>query len=643
MNINLVYEGKDYNFDIPNGVTIDYLKELSSKIFNSDKALLDLVYNNQKIDNTDDNTLIKDLIPEGETNTILTVQINKDINNNNNNKNEIIPLVSLKAKSLDKNVNNEKELKKINDNSINKKETIKNGEKKDIKKKLIHIMNKDKSRNKINVDINRNNILMKKEFDFTIFHSLFIKKNKDLFELMKEFNNKVKEIYSYLYKKYKNLGGGNAPNNISSSSNNSSISSISIGINNNYFFELSIFMKKIITFEERQINYYRYLLELIRKYEKNKDILQLNDFYANLLANNININIKNNEKKDNLEPIKFLKFKNLKENKIYLNKNNSLSGNNLDSLNINNNNNLPLLRSKNVNSSLNLSKKNIIYNLSNIPNQKSNKSNSTINKQPINKEKEKEKEIEKEKEKEKENLQKINNINNGVKTTKLPKNTLSFDNKLTINNNNIKNNNINNINNIYENIYEDKNKDKDKSDLNSSINSDNSSEKDLVEDIAINEYNNKNNTKIAPIPLHIRNSVNTNILSRKFSIINNSLRSNSIVNNVNNGIETLEKLNEEKKKPKLLRFSSSNIFANKLKNPLNLNKKININEISPNKTKRKGLNDSINNENEIVNVKKIKDIDISSMTINDSNFIRDKQKSLIKKSSNNMNKYDFFM
>ena len=65
--------------------------------------------------------------------------------------------------------------------------------------------------------------------------------------------------------------------------------------------------------------------------------------------------------------------------------------------------------------------------------------------------------------------------------------------------------------------------------------------------------------------------------------------------------------------------------------------------MSPNKTKRKGFNDSINNENEIVNVKKIKDIDISSMTINDSNFIRDKQKSLIKKSSNNMNKYDFFM
>jgi hypothetical protein len=73
MNINLVYEGKNYNFDIPNSVTIDYLKELSSKIFNSDKALLDLLYKNEKIQNRDDNTLIRDLIPEGEANTILTV------------------------------------------------------------------------------------------------------------------------------------------------------------------------------------------------------------------------------------------------------------------------------------------------------------------------------------------------------------------------------------------------------------------------------------------------------------------------------------------------------------------------------------------------------------------------------------------
>ena len=72
MNINLVYEGKDYNFDIPNGVTIDYLRELSSKIFISEKEFLDLIYNNEKIENNNDSTLLKDLIPKGETNAVLT-------------------------------------------------------------------------------------------------------------------------------------------------------------------------------------------------------------------------------------------------------------------------------------------------------------------------------------------------------------------------------------------------------------------------------------------------------------------------------------------------------------------------------------------------------------------------------------------
>ena len=102
MNINLVYEGKDYNFDIPNGVTIDYLKELSSKIFNSEKELLDLVYNNEKFSINDNNTLIRDLIPDGETNAVLTVQINRNLKNKSkNNSKKLIPLVNLKQINID--------------------------------------------------------------------------------------------------------------------------------------------------------------------------------------------------------------------------------------------------------------------------------------------------------------------------------------------------------------------------------------------------------------------------------------------------------------------------------------------------------------------------------------------------------------
>ena len=628
MNINLVFEGKNYNFDIPNNVTIEYIKELSSKIFNSDKALLDLLYNNQKIENKDDNTLIRDLIPEGETNAILTVQIDKDLANSN--KNEIIPLVSLKNKIIENN-ENEKD-NGIKENLLQKEKKV-NTDKKNGDKKIIHIIKSNKkgnnnSRNKIIVNNNDIN-LIKREFDIKIFQTTFINKHKELLELMKEFNNKIKEVYLSLYKKYKN-SGGNAQNSNLSPTNNSSISSsISIGLNNNYYYELSIYEKKLINFQEKQINYYKKLLELIKKYDKNKDVFQLNDFYTNLIANNNNIKSYTN-KEDTFDPNKFLKFKKLANKKIFLN-NNSLLGKNLSSLNINNDNHLPILKNKNLNSSL--EKKNISYNFNNISSINSIKTNSKgnifNNKLTIDKEKE--------------IFQKNNNnINKGINTSKITKNPLSFESKLSNNNNNIKNNNL--INNKENNNNKDKDKEKDNE--NNSYDSDNLSEKDLVDSITINE--NKNKSKIAPIPLHIRNSVSNNIMPRKFSVINNSLRNNNIINNINNnninngGIESVDKTIEEKKRPKLLRFCTVKDFQNKFKNTPIVNKKITINEISQNKSKRKGLNDSIN-EGGLLNMKKIKDIDISSMTVNDSNFIRDKQKDNKKKNNKDMNKFDFFM
>ena len=641
MNINLIYEGKDYNFDIPNGVTIDYLKELSSRIFNSDKALLDLVYNNQKIENKDDNVLIRDLIPEGETNTILTVQINKDTNNST--KDEIIPLVSLKTKTFN-NIDNKKESNNIEDNkdqNKNNKEKDKNNKKeskkkiinKSLDKDILHNMKNNKNnRSKLIIDTNKNNInVIKKDFDIKSFQSNFLRKNKELLELIKEFNNKIKDVYLSLYKKYKNTGGNN--NNISSFSNNSSISSISTGLNNNYFYELSIYEKKIMNFEENQINYYRTLLELIKNYEKKKDILQLNDFYAYLIINNNNIGKSSKDK--NIDPIKYLKFKKLLNNKLLIN--DTLRNNNLSTLNINNNNHLPLLKNRSINSSLNLEKKNIYFNnISGINSyQNKNQINNIKTKQVIDEMKEKN--------------QIINNINKGLKTSKIKKGSLLIENKSIINNNvksnilndnNNENNNNeknnNNTNNGDNNNNNNNNTNTNNSNTNSSINIDELSEKDLVNDIDINK-----NT-IAPIPLQIRNSLTTNIVPRKFSMINNNIirnRNNSIFSNhLNSGLESIDRGNEEKSKQKYPRFSSLN-FQNKLNSP---KKKITINDNSPNKSKRKGLNDSMN-ENGLVNTKKIKEIDVSSMTVNDSNFIRDKQKGLKMKNNKDMNKYDFFM
>ena len=603
MNINLIYEGKDYNFDIPNSVTIDYIKELSSKIFNSDKALLDLLYNNKKFENKDDNTLLRDLIPEGETNTVLTVQINKD---SNNNKNEVTPLVILKNKET--NIS-DKEIKIFKEKE-DKKEYIKYENNKNIEKKKIHMI-KSNPRNKLFSNDNKKNNLNKKVYDFKIFQSNFIQKNKELLEIMKEFNNKIKEIYLFLFKKYKNAGSNQIKDN-SCSSNNSSISSISIGINNNYYYELSIYENKLSNFQEKQIQFYKTLLDLLKKYEKNKDFLKLYNFYTYLSVNSCNSS--NINKEDFFKKNKSLKFQKLSNNKVSVDDNNKLRKNNLSSLNINNDNYLPLLKVKNINSSLNLGKKNINFNLSNnissINSYKSiTKKNNLNNKILINKEKD----------------LNLNVNNNNIKTIK----NTTIQNQLS-NNNIIKNNNVNYKENTNE-------KEKDKHSEKSSTNSDNLSEKDLVENLTINE----NKTKIAPIPLRIRNSISNNIIPRKFSVINNnSLRSNSIIKNINNdGIENFEKFNEEKKTQKTIRFSSANInyMNNKLKNSPILNKK---NEISPYNNKKKENNES---SNELINIRKIKNIDISSMTVNDSNFIRDKLKNNKKKNNKDMNKYDFFM
>ena len=58
MNINLEYNGKHYNFDIPKDTKLDYLKDLSCKLFKSDRTLLELICNDQKIDGKNDNILI---------------------------------------------------------------------------------------------------------------------------------------------------------------------------------------------------------------------------------------------------------------------------------------------------------------------------------------------------------------------------------------------------------------------------------------------------------------------------------------------------------------------------------------------------------------------------------------------------------
>ena len=300
MNINLIYEGKNYNFDIPNNVTIDYLKELSSKIFNSEKELLDLIYNNRKINDNSDNTLIRDLIPEGESNAILTVQINKNLSNNNHKKKKErkISFEHLKERNNKENIKTVEKNSKLNDRYDkydNEKENHK--EKKMIKinpktdestsskneKLLLENIYNNNIQSKIRLMLTNNNRLNYKENKKEKFNNEYLQKNGELLSLIRQFSDKIKKIYLILYNKYK-ISNKNLSHNTSTLSNVKTTRNENINNNllDNSFYELALYEKKIMNYLEIQIQHYKLLLDTIKNYDNNINFTKLTDFYHKL-------------------------------------------------------------------------------------------------------------------------------------------------------------------------------------------------------------------------------------------------------------------------------------------------------------------------------------------------------------------------
>ena len=356
MNINLIYEGKNYNFDIPNNVTIDYLKELSSKIFNSEKELLDLIYNNRKITDNSDNTLIRDLIPEGESNAILTVQINKNLSMNNHKKKKErkISFENLKERTNKDNINTIEKNNKLNDryDKHDKNENEKHKEKRINKinpkidestsskneKLLLENIYNNNIQSKIRLMITNNNRLNHKENKKEKFNNEYIQKNGELLSLIRQFSDKIKKIYLILYNKYK-LSNKNLSHNTSTLSNVKTTRNDSINYNlmDNSFYELALYEKKIMNYLEIQIQHYKLLLETIKNYDNNINFTKLTDFYHKLFMF-IPEDINNNKEQ---------KIKEITKRNKKLNNNNSSI--NLTSFN-SNNNKLPALKIKNYKS-----------------------------------------------------------------------------------------------------------------------------------------------------------------------------------------------------------------------------------------------------------------------------------------------------
>ena len=635
MNINLVYEGKDYNFDIPNGVTIDYLKELSSKIFNSEKELLDLIYNNEKVSNSDNNILIRDLIPDGETNAVLTVQLNKNLKNNSNNNNKkITPLVNLKRKNIvgiinedDENIpseNNEKNENKKNQ-KIEKKNTLntentENIENTKISKNVEKENNSDNptkngkesknSNNSFLINTNTNSIsnnntkknnkmklifnsgvekIVNNNFNLLLenskkilFETKYIKKNNILLTLIKQFNDKIRKIHTILYKKFKNSGltSNNISHNISSisSHNTSRTSSINnISINNNYFYELSLYEKKLLNFQDKQIEFYKNLLEIMKNYDNDDDINlnKLKEFYNKLILFSL---IDNNN--TNLEQLKPLELQKLPSKKKLINSNSSIVLSTLNSMN--SKNKLPLIKIKNPISPIN----------------KENKRNIITN-----------------------HIKRINSCNYSYKMNSMQIN----DNKDINNSKRIKNNynEENNNNNINNKNNKNNNKKNNITTKKNALSEDSSSETN--DNLGVNIPNKKQN-----LYKSVKNVINyfSPLLKKEtknnYKVRKISDRYNYEKYEKEKGQNFMNIINEEKN----LRSSIKHLYKKKNTNE----KKI----IFENLTK---------NENVGVNMaKRIKEINISTMTVNDSNFAREKNTTPKKNKKDTVsNKYDFLV
>ena len=158
MNISLKCDNKIYNFNLPNNISLKYIKKLCNKLYKCEE--LDIYYNNEKLmDKYKEEDLLINIVNYNDSVIKLKILLHNNFNLRRN-KTQL---------SNNSNTSNIKEpLKNIINENIDKKPGIKN---------LINL-NKNK-----------------------LFETLYIQKSKKLISLIKEFSNKIIQIDNFLFEK----------------------------------------------------------------------------------------------------------------------------------------------------------------------------------------------------------------------------------------------------------------------------------------------------------------------------------------------------------------------------------------------------------------------------------------------------------
>ena len=261
MNIDLIYQGTNYNFDLRKDINIKYIQDLASKLISKDSSTFNLIYKNINLSEFQNTTPIKEIAKDDNNISIIIATKEK-----------------LKMLFTEKNQTTQK-LKEINQlksaNNVNNLKTMLNSP------IITPINSKNKSTN-LSIEIFRNK-KKKKSADYIsenkVFEEIYISKENEIYSLMNILSEKIKEYDDILYKNYKN--------------NNKSYNS-----------ELSLYEKNIIDFKDKQISFLKKLLNYFNVHER--DFLcgnvPLNEFYLDLkLYNNSKdfFTITNNEYKKN--------------------------------------------------------------------------------------------------------------------------------------------------------------------------------------------------------------------------------------------------------------------------------------------------------------------------------------------------------
>ena len=305
MNIDLIYQGNNYNLDVRKDINIKYIHDLASKLISKDISTFELFYKMKNLSNYEDSTLLKDLA-EDDNNISIIISPKQSINFTRN--------------------ENNKKLKKL----------------KDLKIILTTppivspIDSKNKNNNtKMNLSKNKkSNKTLEYISENKVFEDIYNSKENEIISLMNNLSQKIKEYDNVLYKKYKNN---------SEKGNN----------------EISLYEKNIIDFKNNQIRFLKKLIDYFITSEKDfiQGSLPLADFYINLKqynnpkivdVNNNNFNkkkvnkkINNNKNKNNYSSYE-TNFKELpllidnkaKKNKYILsNNNNTIRSDNINESN----------------------------------------------------------------------------------------------------------------------------------------------------------------------------------------------------------------------------------------------------------------------------------------------------------------------